>query len=160
MEKRIHLLTTYLGYFLIFLFAVRCFDEFQPLHSRTDWVQDVETEREGGNFWYYIHTQSGMKFSTTKEIVKILNPGDSMVVYNSAIFNETTAWSVFSKNTGQMVSKGWLYRPLSVNIILDIIVVILCGFSLFVAYRFELKVVSIFFAIIAAALRWWFIPLS
>lgn len=160
MEKRILLLITYVCYFLIVIFSVRLVDEFLEVKQLNDAFAKMEYDREGNNYWFYIITEGGHRLETSKIDVESHNIGDSIHLYQSSLFQELVGWKSFPTKRFGVLTHGNLNRPAEINLILDCIILALCAFAVFVTRRFEFRAVALFFAVIAAAMRWWFVSLS
>lgn len=159
MEKRILLLITYVCYFLILIFSIRLVDEFLEVKQYKDAFAKMEYDREGNSFWYYMVTDGGRRLETNKIDVESHNIGDSIHLYQSTIFKELVGWKSFPTKKFGVLMHGNLKRPSEINLILDFIILALGAFAVFVTRKFEFRAVALFFAVIAAALRWWFVSM-
>jgi hypothetical protein len=158
MEQKIRLLIKYFCIALLVVFSAKCVDEFLPVDLAADRIADRTSESDGRFMFYTVHTENNGNFDVPAALFHAAPVGVSAEVAYSALFGEIQYLRI--DVPGRNLIIGNIDAPSITQLLLDFVVIGLCILSLAVPYRFDLKAAPFFFAIIAAAIRWWFIPIQ
>lgn len=143
---------------LLVVFSAKCVDEFLPVDPIADRIADKTSESDGRFMFYTVHTENNGNFDVPAAFFHAAPIGTSVEVAYSSLFGEIQFLRLDLPN--HYLTIGNSDAPSITQLLLDFLVMGLCIVSLAVPYRFELKAAPFFFAIIAAAIRWWFIPIQ
>lgn len=158
MEHKIRLLIKYFCIAMLGVFSTKCIDEFLPPFLVQDRISDKSFEKDGGRLFYTLHTANNGSFDVPAPVYHNTANEASVEVAYSNIFSEIQSLRIKANDRKLII--GNTESPNITQFLLDLLVIALCITSLLVPYRFELKALPFFFSIIAAAIRWWFIPIQ